>query len=78
MPAILHSRMRPRCGERMRSKAMSMIRCDDCSDIFDSDADCDCFVEVGNMRRQTSTRVICRQCREDYPDDFWAERDNAP
>ena len=34
---------------------MSMIRCDYCSDIFDSDEDPDCFVEP---------KVICENCRE--------------
>lgn len=41
-----------------------MIRCDNCKQIFDSDEDPDCFVEVGNMRRLTETKVYCVQCRD--------------
>jgi len=43
---------------------MSMIRCDGCDRVFDSDYDCDCFVEVGNMRAQTKDVVWCQPCRE--------------
>jgi hypothetical protein len=42
-----------------------MIRCDHCDDIFDSDADPDCFVETGNMRAQTVTKVYCEKCRDE-------------
>ena len=45
---------------------MSMVRCDNCDLIFDSDADPDCFVEVGNMRRLHQTKIMCPPCREDY------------
>ncbi len=44
---------------------MSMIRCDRCDQVFDSDADPDCFVEVGNMRSQTQIATICERCRTD-------------
>jgi len=42
-----------------------MIRCDDCGDIFDSDADPDCFIEG-------SSRVLCEPCRNDYPEGFFS------
>lgn len=44
---------------------MSMTRCDHCDRVFDSDADPDCFVEVGNMRSQTHNATICEWCRTD-------------
>jgi len=47
---------------------MSMIRCEGhsglCIDLIDSDADPDCFVEVGNMRRMDRTLVLCHACRD--------------
>lgn len=43
---------------------MCMIRCDRCNAVCDSDADPDCFVEVGNMRAQTRDEVWCECCRE--------------
>lgn len=39
---------------------MSMIRCDDCEGIFDSDADPGCFVETPK-----GDQVFCEPCRED-------------
>lgn len=39
---------------------MSMIRCDDCEAIFDSDADPDCFCEP---------KVLCSFCRPEIDDD---------
>ena len=45
---------------------MSMIRCDGCDRIIDSDDDPDCFVEVGNMRRMNFTKVMCERCRDEY------------
>lgn len=40
---------------------MSMIRCDNCQDVFDSDDDPDCFVgHVG---------VLCWSCRPEEDDD---------
>lgn len=38
---------------------MSMVRCDDCESIFDSDMDCDCFTKRG---------VLCSFCRPDEDD----------
>lgn len=43
---------------------MSMIACQGCGQIVNSDNDPDCFVEVGNMRRYHETRVYCEACRE--------------
>ena len=45
---------------------MSMIICQDCGAYIDSDDDPDCFVEVGNMRRLHSTKVMCEKCRDEY------------
>lgn len=43
---------------------MSMIRCEDCDRIIDSDDDPECFVEVGNMRHLYKTKILCEPCRE--------------
>ena len=45
---------------------MSMIVCEKCDAYIDSDFDCDCFVEVGNMRKHRQTVVMCEPCRERY------------
>ena len=42
---------------------MSIAICKNCQDCVDSDDDPDCFVEIGNMRRQTETIVLCERCR---------------
>lgn len=42
---------------------MSMVICSDCDAPVDSDNDPDCFVEIGNMRRQTQTIALCENCR---------------
>jgi len=57
---------------------MSMIRCEECDEIFDSDEDPECFVEVGNMRRLHQTKVICEYCRDDmdYDYDYRQDRSN--
>lgn len=39
---------------------MSLIRCDKCDDVFDSDADPDCFIETAE-----ETVVICVNCRDE-------------
>lgn len=44
---------------------MSVIRCEACDAIFDSDEDPDCFVEVGNMRRLHKTLILCEHCRDE-------------
>lgn len=43
---------------------MSIIVCDECSAYIDSDHDCDCFVELGNMRRLHKEVVMCERCRD--------------
>lgn len=53
---------------------MSMIACSECRRLVNTDDDPDCFVEVGNMRRLTSTIVLCEPCREEHQ----AEQDYAP
>lgn len=39
--------------------------------------DCDCFVEVGNMRRLHQTKVLCERCRERREDELNAEPEFA-
>lgn len=43
---------------------MSMDMCVDCDRLVDTDDDCDCYIEVGNMRKQTKTICVCEPCRE--------------
>lgn len=43
---------------------MSMVLCADCSSLFDSDDDPECFVETGNMRRLHQTTILCSFCRD--------------
>ena len=45
---------------------MSMCICSECSRLIDSDDDPDVFVEVGNMRRLHTTKIMCEPCRERY------------
>jgi hypothetical protein len=45
---------------------MSMICCEQCGHLIDSDDDPDCFVEVGNMRRLHKEIVLCEGCREEH------------
>ena len=40
---------------------MSLISCDDCTSIIDSDEDPDCFLEVGKYPEDI---VLCQWCRE--------------
>ena len=56
---------------------MSMIVCEGCDAYIDSDFDCDCFVEVGNMRRWNQTKVLCERCRERREDELNAEAPEA-
>jgi len=44
---------------------MSMICCEACDRLIDSDIDTDCFVEVGNMKRLHKEVVWCEWCREE-------------
>lgn len=56
---------------------MSMDICKDCDRLVDTDDDCDCYVEVGSMRRQTETICLCEPCR--WRREEQAERDtNEP
>lgn len=45
---------------------MSMIFCESCHDLIDSDDDPDCFVEIGNLRRLRKEIVMCAHCRDRY------------
>lgn len=56
---------------------MSIIVCQGCDAYIDSDFDADCFVEVGNMRRLTKTKVLCEPCRDKYFCELEAEQDAA-
>ena len=40
---------------------MSMIRCDLCEDLIDSDEDCDCFARDGS--------AACKWCREEHDEE---------
>ena len=56
---------------------MSVVICEKCDAQIDSDFDCDCFVEVGNMRRLHKTIVLCENCR-DYEEYLRYEHDTQP
>ena len=56
---------------------MSIIVCEKCDAYIDSDFDCDCFVEIGNMRSLTETKVWCEKCRDKYFTEQEAEQDAA-
>lgn len=43
---------------------MSMIKCYSCAEIFCTDDDPECWVEIGNMRRMTTTEAVCQRCRD--------------
>lgn len=42
---------------------MSMVRCDDCSRLIDSDEDMECFTQEGNGP------IRCENCREGEEED---------
>lgn len=46
---------------------MSMIQCDDCGRIFDSDEDPDCFV---SERGSILAGVLCESCRQPTASDL--------
>lgn len=48
---------------------MSMIACEACGHLIDSDIDVDCFVEIGNMKRLHKEVVWCEPCRESHCND---------
>ena len=56
---------------------MSICVCEGCDAYIDSDFDCDCFVETGNMRRLHQTKVLCERCRDMYFAEQEAEQDAA-
>ena len=49
--------------------SMSMVICKDCEILVDSDDDPDCFVYVGDYKRQHSEITLCRACRDRLDDD---------
>ncbi len=57
---------------------MSMVNCSECDKYIDSDFDCDCFVEVGNMRRMHKTIVLCEVCRDARNDRLEWEQSQEP
>lgn len=49
---------------------MSMIRCDRCSNLIDSDDDPDCFVDdPRHSIPPHPDRVLCEPCRDEQEDD---------
>ena len=50
---------------------MSIDTCAHCDRYIDTDSDCECYIEVGNMRRMNATICLCEPCREKY----FAEQD---
>lgn len=48
---------------------MSIDRCGKCSALVDTDDEPESYVEVGNMRSQTETVCMCRNCREWHEDE---------
>jgi|DEB19_MinimDraft_3_1074340.scaffolds.fasta_scaffold04394_2 hypothetical protein len=45
---------------------MRWITCEDCGSLINSDNDPECFVYVGNYKRQHAERVLCEVCRMDF------------
>ena len=43
---------------------MSWMKCHDCEHLVDTDADPDCWIEIGNMRRMTEDVAVCLSCRD--------------
>ena len=56
---------------------MSMITCEDCDRLIDSDDDPDCFVYTGNYKRQHHEKVMCENCRQKYFDELEDIRDSV-
>ncbi len=57
---------------------MSMIACQRCPTLIDSDDDPECFVEVGNMRRLHKTVILCEACREKHFEEAAEEAGAGP
>ncbi len=53
---------------------MSMVKCNDCGGVFNSDIDPDCFVEVGNIFRIHKEIILCEMCRNNREREFDMER----
>ncbi len=49
---------------------MSIERCSRCENKVDSDKDGDCYVYVGNYKRQHDTVVMCEGCRSRHWDEI--------
>lgn len=49
---------------------MSVVRCESCDRLIDSDIDCECFVEppdylpLTQAQRDAMTETLCESCRE--------------
>ena len=53
---------------------MSIELCSECERAVDTDIDADCYVYVGNMKRQHKEIVLCEGCRQQREDEFdWRE-----
>ncbi len=57
---------------------MSIVICEDCDAYIDSDWDGECFVEVGNMKRQHQTKVMCEPCRDKYFEKLEDDSNHGP
>lgn len=57
---------------------MSVDRCSKCGALVDTDDEPEAYVEVGNMRSQTSTICLCQTCRERYEDAQENKRTEPP
>lgn len=55
---------------------MSWCKCSSCRALIDSDADPDCFVEIGNQRRLVIEMILCASCREEFEKRMESERDS--
>ena len=60
-----------------RGDAVSMIRCEQCEWLIDSDDDPECFVYVGNYKRLHAEIVLCEKCRDDREAEQCAQDDAA-
>lgn len=57
---------------------MSVDRCAKCGDLVDTDAEPEAYVEVGNMRAQTETVCLCRECRARAEEEHEHRRTEPP
>lgn len=54
---------------------MSVDRCARCGDLVDTDDEPEAYVEVGNMRAQTETLCLCRNCRERHEEELESQQE---